>query len=239
MAHMGGERSQDDAKSNSDADDAKTNSDTNDATRILVRDESADAEMTQLIHPRSDIDGPEGRGTIIGSARFHKDKQAGVGAPGMAGAAGPKPGETVFIPTGSDAAWDEVGPVVGWLVVLKGPGHGRFCPVYYGQNSIGRAADQRIRLDFGDRRISRQAHAFLIYDDVARKFYIRDGGKTNLVRHNGELVMTPTELRDRDEVAIGETTLLFIALCGPEFDWLTEAGRTGEASEAVADELDH
>ena len=72
MAHMGGKRSRDDAKSNSD---------TNDATRILVRDESADAEMTQLIHPRSDIDGPEGRGTIIGSARFHKDKQAGVGAP--------------------------------------------------------------------------------------------------------------------------------------------------------------
>lgn len=238
MAHMGEKRPQDDAKSNSDSDDVKANSDTNDATRILVRGEPTDAEMTQLIHPRSNVDRSEGRGTIIGSARARKDTQVGVGAPGMAAAAGRRQGETVFIPTGSDAGWDEVSPVVGWLVVRKGPGLGRFCPVFYGQNPIGRAADQRIRLDFGDQRISRQGHAFLIYDDITRKFYIRDGGKSNLVRHNGELVMTPTELQDRDELTIGETVLIFIALCGPEFDWLTEAGGTGEASKAVVDEFD-
>jgi hypothetical protein len=95
-----------------------------------------------------------------------------------------------------------------------------------------------VSLDFGDQRISRQSHAYLIYDDVAQKFYIRDGGKTNLVRLNGELLMTPAELRDRDEITVGGTTLLFVALCGPDFDWLaTEAqGGTSEAGKAAADE---
>jgi hypothetical protein len=123
--------------------------------------------------------------------------------------------ETIFV----SPAGPQFDPVVGWLVVTSGPGRGQFRPVYYGQNAIGRGTDQRISIDFGDQAISREAHAFIIYDDAQRIFYIRDNGKSNLVRHKGNLVLTPTELHDRDEVTIGETSLLFVALCNPTFDW--------------------
>lgn len=129
--------------------------------------------------------------------------------------------KTVFMPAAnarvSESAFN---PAVGWLVLLEGPGRGNHCPVYYGQNSVGRGEDQRIRLNFGDARITRDTHAFIVYDDVARKFYLRDNGKANLIRLNKSPVMAPMELKDRDLIQIGETTMLFVALCGADFDWL-------------------
>src|SRR5262245_22353919 len=41
-------------------------------------------------------------------------------------------------------------PVVGWLVVVGGPGLGAFRPIYEGNNAIGRGSAQRIPIDFGD-----------------------------------------------------------------------------------------
>jgi FHA domain len=135
---------------------------------------------------------------------------------------GASDGATLMVPTGAaasqlGAAFD---PVVGWLVVVEGSGRGQFRPVYYGQNSIGRGHDLRISIDFGDQRISREAHAFLIYDDVERKYFVRDNGKSSIVRLNGNAVLAPTELHDRGLLTIGETTLLFVALCDPNFDWM-------------------
>ena len=113
-------------------------------------------------------------------------------------------------------------PPVGWLVIREGPGRGSYRPVFYGQNAIGRSATQRINLDFGDLRISREEHAFLIYDEISRRFYLRDNGKTNLVRINGVPVMAPTEIYHQDQITIGSTQLLFVALCGHGFDWLAD-----------------
>jgi len=124
--------------------------------------------------------------------------------------------ETIFV----SPAGPKFDPVVGWLVVTSGPGRGQFRPVFYGQNAIGRGPDQRICIDFGDQGISREAHAFIIYDEAQRMFFIRDNGKSNLVRHKGNLVLMPTEMADRDEITIGETSLLFVALCNSTFDWL-------------------
>lgn len=129
--------------------------------------------------------------------------------------------KTVFVPAGTGPNPD-FDPAVGWLVVIDGPGRGNFCPVHYGQNTIGRGENQRIRLNFGDARITRDTHAFLIYDDVARKFFLRDNGKANLVRHNHSPVMSPTEVKNGDQISIGSTVLLLVTLCGPEFDWLAE-----------------
>ena len=39
-------------------------------------------------------------------------------------------------------------PVVGWLVIVGGPGIGQFRPVFEGNNTIGRAATNRVSLDF-------------------------------------------------------------------------------------------
>jgi hypothetical protein len=129
--------------------------------------------------------------------------------------------KTVMVPAGlegqSTTAFD---PVVGWLVVVDGPGRGQFRPIFYGQNAVGRGQDLRVSIDFGDQRISREAHAFVVYDEVQRKFFVRDNGKSAIVRLNGNAVLTPTQLRDRDMISIGETTLMFVPLCDQSFDWL-------------------
>src|SRR5581483_10135050 len=62
----------------------------------------------------------------------------------------------------------ELDPVAGWVVVVKGPGRGNFCPVYVGMNSVGRDPGQRISLSFGDELISREEHAFITYDEEQR-----------------------------------------------------------------------
>ncbi len=136
-------------------------------------------------------------------------------------------GETIFVipQQGQQPGAPVFNPVVAWLTVLKGPGRGQSRPVFYGQNSIGRGPDQRVSLDFGeqsDQRISRGTHAYLVYDEVSRKFFLRDAGQSNLVRHNGNVVLQPIEIEDRDEVTIGDTKLMFVALCNSKFDWLAE-----------------
>jgi hypothetical protein len=136
----------------------------------------------------------------------------------------PGGGDTVMVPAGAADARSEstFDPVVGWLVVVDGLGRGQFRPVRYGQNAVGRGQDLRISIDFGDQRISREPHAFVIYDEVQHRFYIRDNGKSNIVRLNGEAVLSLSELHDRDRISIGETTLLFVALCDQNFDWLVD-----------------
>lgn len=130
---------------------------------------------------------------------------------------GPRPDdETRFTPPGLG----DFDPVVAFLIVTKGPGKGQYRGLHYGQNSIGRDPSQRVSLDFGDARISRDAHAYIVYDEARRAFFLRDNGKSNVVRLGGEIVMTPTELRDRDEIIIGNTTLMFVPLCDSRFDWL-------------------
>jgi hypothetical protein len=115
-------------------------------------------------------------------------------------------------------------PVAGWLVVVKGPGRGGYRPIFVGMNSVGRDVGQRISLNFGDDMISREEHAFIAYDEEARRFYLQHGGKANLVRLGGQPVLSPTELHAYDLIRIGKTTLRFIPLCGPEFAWSDELG---------------
>ncbi|GAB5446742.1 FHA domain-containing protein [Gymnodinialimonas sp.] len=110
-------------------------------------------------------------------------------------------------------------PPVGWLVVTAGPGHGAALPVISGMNSIGRGDGPQIQLDFGDDAISRDAHAFVTYDDATRRFFVSHGGKTNLVRLNNTPVLATEALAHGDTLSIGATSLRFVALCGDDFDW--------------------
>lgn len=113
-------------------------------------------------------------------------------------------------------------PVVGWLVVLEGPGRGGHRPVYAGSNTIGRSANQRIPLDFGDQAISAEQQAFLVYDARKRVFQLVPNlGRPNLVHLNDQALLMAAELKARDRIQMGETTLLFVPLCGPDFDWST------------------
>ncbi len=110
-------------------------------------------------------------------------------------------------------------PPVGWLVVIDGPGRGRVRPLGYGVNTLGRGEGSRVRLDFGDDRISREGHATVTYDPRGRKYYLQHGGGKNLTYLGGEPVLAPTALEAMRDISIGGTTLRFVPLCGPEFDW--------------------
>lgn len=129
------------------------------------------------------------------------------------------PARTTYM-RGQDMQTD---PVTGWLVVVKGPGRGSYRAVFPGMNAIGRDASQRISLSFGDDTISRQEHAFVIYDDEQRRFFLQHGGKANLIRVGDQPVLVPTELKAGDKIRIGKTTLLFVPLCSADFSWSEDA----------------
>lgn len=112
-----------------------------------------------------------------------------------------------------------VAPCVGWLVVIAGPGRGASLSLIAGLNAVGRGADNPVPLDFGDDTISRDAHAFITYDNETRLFHLSHGGKTNLVRLNNTPVLSTEILCSGDTIRIGATSLRFVALCGPDFDW--------------------
>lgn len=117
------------------------------------------------------------------------------------------------------ATFDADRLVVGWLVVVNGPGRGRFAAVYDGLNSIGRGPNEATVLNFGDDGISREQHAFVTYDFKTQQFYLQHGGKAGIVRLNDQPVLQPMILNDRDTISISQTTLRFVAFCGPHFDW--------------------
>lgn len=108
---------------------------------------------------------------------------------------------------------------VGWLVVVDGPGRGAAFSLHNGVAQIGRGEGQSIRLDFGDTSISRENHAAIAFDEEQNSFFIGHGGKANLVRCNSKPVLSTQELGPGDTIRIGETTLRFVPLCGPDFKW--------------------
>jgi len=111
-------------------------------------------------------------------------------------------------------------PVVGWLVIVGGPGLGSYRPIFEGNNTVGRASDQRIPLDFGDDAISSEEQAYLRYDSSSRSFlFVPNLAKTNIVSINDKRPTGAVELNQMDVITIGRTQLVFVPFCGPEFDW--------------------
>ncbi|WP_371224878.1 FHA domain-containing protein [Roseovarius sp. 2305UL8-3] len=121
---------------------------------------------------------------------------------------------------------------VGWLIVVEGEGRGSAFSLFNGVSNIGRGTDQTVCLDFGDNSISREAHASIAYDERQQSFYIGHTGKANIVRRNDRPVLSTEELVAGDHITIGETTLRFVPLCGPDFSWekSQDAGRACAAN---------
>ncbi len=130
-----------------------------------------------------------------------------------------KPGEAALGAPVQVSAGFSGEPVVGWLVVVDGPGRGQSLPLGFGMNSIGRAKEARISLDFGDEEISRQDHASVVYDPKGNKFYLQHGGGINLTYIGQTPVLQPVEIRGRETISIGNTKLIFVPFCGPDFIW--------------------
>ena len=123
------------------------------------------------------------------------------------------------------AEWDAMeDPVVGWLVVVRGPGGGRALPLGYGVNSIGRGAEARVQIDFGDDQISHRSHAKVTYDPKSRQFYVQHDTSANVTYLNDSPVLAPTLLPAFSDVIIGATTLRFVPFCSEDFDWRDMSG---------------
>jgi hypothetical protein len=119
----------------------------------------------------------------------------------------------------------EQDPVVGWLVVIGGPGLGAFRPIFEGNNSIGRGEDQRIPIDFGDNTISSTEQAYIRYDSMDRSFlFVPNLAKTNVVAINSKRPTGAVKLERMDVISMGRTQLAFVPFCGEEFDWAELSG---------------
>jgi len=111
-------------------------------------------------------------------------------------------------------------PVVGWLVIVGGPGIGQFRPVFEGNNTIGRSAANRISFDFGDDAISADEQAYIRYDSAERSFlFVPNLAKTNIVSVNEKRPSGAVPLSQMDVITMGRTQVVFVPFCGPDFDW--------------------
>ena len=109
-------------------------------------------------------------------------------------------------------------PVVGWLVCLEGKHKGDDFRLHSDNNFIGRDGSMDVPLTWDD-TVSRKNHAMLTFDSLAVKFLLAPGEGRSIIRHNGQVVMGPVELKALDRIEIGETKLLFVPLCGEAFQW--------------------
>lgn len=111
-------------------------------------------------------------------------------------------------------------PVVGFLIVVGGPGLGSFRPIFEGNNTVGRASNNRIPLDFGDESISNEAQAYVRYDSNDRSFlFVPNLAKTNVVSVNETRPTGAIELKAMDVITLGRTQVAFVPFCGEDFDW--------------------
>ena len=111
-------------------------------------------------------------------------------------------------------------PVVGWLVVVGGPGIGQFRPIFEGNNTVGRASSNRVALDFGDDAISAEEQAYIRYDSAERGFlFVPNLSKTNVVSVNDKRPSQAVSLTSMDVITVGRTQLVFVPFCGADFDW--------------------
>ncbi len=134
----------------------------------------------------------------------------------------------LFDSTGAAAPARDTKFPVGWIVVADGPGYGESFTLKAGMSAIGRGEDQAVALDFGDTAISRSNHAAIVFDPESSQFYLGHGGKSNIVRLNGQPVISNEVLKSGDLIRLGETTLRFMALCGKDFNWTSAGGQEAE-----------
>jgi hypothetical protein len=114
----------------------------------------------------------------------------------------------------------EADPVVGFLIVVGGPGLGAHRPIFEGNNTVGRSSANRIALDFGDDTISSEEQAYIRYDGTDRSFlFVPNLAKTNIVSVNDKRPAGAVELKTMDVITLGRTQVAFLPFCGHDFDW--------------------
>lgn len=113
---------------------------------------------------------------------------------------------------------DNTEPVAGWLVCVKGSYVGESFELYLGKNHIGRSLNMTVALA-KEKTVSREKHATITFDPVAKQFFLQAGDGNGLTYLNSKLVLTPETLKIYDKITLGECSLIFIPLCCENFDW--------------------
>jgi len=110
-------------------------------------------------------------------------------------------------------------PVVGWLVVVEGPGKGSSRELSIGYNRVGREGSNDVPLNFGDEQISRTEHFRIGFEPKGATFSVSVGQGTNIVYVDGVALETSLKLTSGNVLEVGGTKLRFVALCGPDWSW--------------------
>lgn len=113
---------------------------------------------------------------------------------------------------------NDVEPVVGWIVCVKGEYMGEGFPLKSGRNNIGRSLSMDIALA-KEKSVSREKHAAIVFEPHQKKFFIQGGESSGLTYVNDELVMMFRELSDYDVITLGESKFIFIHFVGDRFSW--------------------
>ncbi len=113
---------------------------------------------------------------------------------------------------------NDIEPVVGWLVCVKGEYKGESFSLKSGRNNIGRALTMDVALA-QEKTVSRERHASITYDPQQKRFFVQSGESRGLTYLNNELLMTFKELKKGDVIMLGSCELLFYPLCGEDFLW--------------------
>jgi hypothetical protein len=142
-------------------------------------------------------------------------RQAPPALPGRAGRREEPATRLVTPPDGADAVSADGEPLpVGVLLVVRGPGRGSLLPVTPGVNDIGRGAEARIRVDFGDAGIGHERHAVITHDPGSRRFRLQPGTSNTAVTLDGTPLFEATALEDGASLQLGATEFLFHVLPG-------------------------
>ena len=112
-------------------------------------------------------------------------------------------------------------PVVGWLVCVEGVEKGRDYRIHSEKNRIGRSESMDIVLK-GDDSISRENHAYVIFNPKKKTFRIEPGEGRGLIYVNDDEVIGSAELNPYDVIEIGECKYTFAPFCGERFEWKEE-----------------
>lgn len=118
----------------------------------------------------------------------------------------------------SEMGAEEKDLAVGVLICVKGPDFGDTYLLKAGKNFIGRDPSMDVVVAH-DHSVSRHRHAIIIYEPKQRVFIAQSGGSSQLFYLNDKVVLDPVQLHEYDEIGIGDTILMFVPICGPQFSW--------------------
>ena len=109
-------------------------------------------------------------------------------------------------------------PVVGWLVCISGSYFGRSFPLKAGRNFVGRSPQADVCLE-GEKSVSRDRHAVIIYEPKGRLFIAQPGDSRELFYLNDKVVLDNEKLSPYDIIAVGKVELMLMPFCTDKFAW--------------------